>query len=322
MSSWRRRDLLAAAPAVLLAGCGRAAAPRQPGWEQVTAAASFPGAYGFPVHVAPDGRFVALHPRGTWSSRDGVAWGREPLPPAPAAHAYVPQVQHDGASWSLSGMTGNYLGFALDRVVRRTRDYRAWETVGHSATLPPLVFATIASFRGAMWLLGGFDGHRATQAIWRSVDGLDWHRVVEHAPWSPRSGAKWAVFRDRLWLIGGGEIDGPVNSDVWSSADGLSWRREAARLATPEPTGFTSQVYADRLWLLGANRSGGFGSGMLVSADGRDWQPLEAPWSARGVPATWVAGGRLFLTGGKYSHPGAGGEPVFVYSNDVWAMTA
>jgi hypothetical protein len=40
-------------------------------WTELSKAAPFPGAYNFPVHVVADGRFVALHPQGSWSSRDG-----------------------------------------------------------------------------------------------------------------------------------------------------------------------------------------------------------------------------------------------------------
>jgi hypothetical protein len=86
------------------------------------------------------------------------------------------------------------------------------------------------------------------------------------------------------------------------------------------PTGFTPQVFDGNFWLVGANRSGGFASAMLVSADGREWREVRAPWSPRGGVATWAAGGRMFVTGGKFSRQ-VNGEPQFVYSNDVWAMT-
>ena len=46
---------------------------------------------------------------------------------------------------------------------------------------------------------------------------------------------------------------------------------------------------------------------------------MRAPWSPRGGVATWTAGGRMFVTGGKFSRP-VNGEPEFIYSNDVWAM--
>lgn len=304
-----------------LAACARAPAAADPGWTRLLAAAPFPGSYAFPVHVADDGRFVALHPRGTWQSRDAIRWEPTPLPTNGISNAYRPLVRHAGATWTFGRFAGNYQDFALDGLVRRTRDYRVWETAGESRSLPRALFPTIASHNGALWMFGGVIDGRATNAVWRSPDGLTWDRMPEPA-WSPRSGARWAVFRDRLWLIGGGELDGPIRSEVWSSSDGVAWRREAERLTTPEPYGFTPQVFDGRLWLVGANRSGGFTSEMLVSADGRDWQPVAAPWSPRGLPAVWTDGARMYLTGGKYSRPGPNGEPQFIYSNDVWAMRA
>lgn len=320
-----RRAALAAVPAFALVGCGgtpaRSAAAGDR-WTRLVEAAPFPGSYGFPVHVAADGRFVALHPRGTWSSRDGVGWVRERLPDIGINHSYHPLVQHRGTTWSLAVVAGNYERFGFDPLVRRTGDYRTWATLGRSASLPRLVFPTVASFHDQLWLIGGFDGAAYSNAIWRSDDGLAWRKVAE-APWAPRMGARWLVFRDRLWLIGGGIIDGPINSDVWSSADGLAWTREADKLADPQPFGFTPQVFDNRIWLIGANRSGEFASEMLVSSTGRDWQPVRAPWSPRGLPATWTDGRRLYVTGGKYSTPDpATGEQRFTYSNDVWAMAA
>lgn len=324
MTDWTRRELLAAGSLATLAGCagpGERADAAQ--WERLTAAAPYPGSYNFPVHVLDDGRFVALHPEGIWSSRDGADWIREPIPPSGANNTYFGHVRHAGASWALAQVTGNYENFALEPLVRRTADFRAWETLGRSATLPRLVFPAVASFGGALWLLGGFDGTQANKAIWRSTDGLAWERAVAAAPWSPRQGSRVLAFRDRLWLFGGGPIDGAINSDVWSSPDGLTWRRETERVADPQPFGFTPQAYADRLWLVGANRSGSFRSEMLVSDDGREWRPMRAPWSPRGAPATWTDGRRMFLTGGKYSTPDpATGQPRFIYSNDVWAMSA
>lgn len=309
------------APLLALAACASAPAGEEAGyrWTRLAEAAPFPGSYGFPVHAAPDGRFVALHPKGSWSTRDGATWVKEPLPPSGTNHAYLPHVAHDGASWALGAVEGNYERFAIDPVIRRTRDYRTWETLGRSETLPRMIFAATISFKDAIWLFGGYDGKAATNSVWRSADGLAWERVTEHAPWSPRSRASAVVFRDRLWLIGGGTIDGPVRSEVWSSPDGAKWTREAERIAEPEPFGFAAQVFDGRLWLVGANRSGGFSSEMLVSDDGRAWRAVRAPWSPRGGVATWTDGRRMYLTGGKYSRD-AGGEHIFIYSNDVWAM--
>jgi len=50
-----------------------------------------------------------------------------------------------------------------------------------------------------------------------------------------------------------------------------------------------------------------------------NWQEHSAPWTPRGGVAAWEFDGKLFMTGGKFSHT-ENGRIKFVYSNDVWAM--
>lgn len=308
--------IMSAIAASALAACALAATYR---WEQLTPNAAYPTSYNYPVHVARDGSFVALHPRGTWSSRDGRSWTKSPLPFSGMNSAYLSYVQHEGATWALGKLQGNYESFKVDPIIQRTVDYRSWQIVGRSPSLPQRVFYAAASFRGAIWLFGGFDGKTNTADVWRSTNGLDWTRVVEAAPWSKRSGSKAVVFRDRLYLIGGGMLDGPSGNDVWSSGDGMEWRRETAEIAPEEPVGYTPAVFDDKIWLIGANRSGRFTSEMLVSRDGSTWRSERAPWSPRGGVAAWTHGDSLFITGGKYSVE-RNGETTFIYSNDVWRM--
>lgn len=323
--------LIVAVVAVCLPSCERSAAreaadavvAQQPvgmvQWERLTADAGYPPSYNFPIHVAPDGGFVALHSEGTWYSRDGRRWTRGPLPPSGLNSAYLKYVQHAGATWALGTLQGNHERFRVDPRILRTSTYAAWEAVGRAPTLPQLVFYAAVSFRGAIWLLGGYDRQRQeTAEIWSSRDGVTWLRMLARAPWSPRAGASAIVFRDRLYLIGGGRIDGPQANDVWSSADGITWQRETDRITADGSAG-SPVVFADRLWMVGANRSGEFASAVLVSDDGRTWAPLSAPWSPRGGVAVWVHGGALFMTGGKYSTV-RNGATVFQYYSDVWRM--
>ncbi len=315
-----RRTLLASAPLLAAASSKLlAAVPGKATWTRLVDAAPFPPSYNFPVHVDAMGRFVALHPKGTWVSRDGKVWEKSPLPFSGMNSAYLPYVLHNGETWALGGLEGNYLSFRVDPVIQLTQNHARWETKGRSASLPRVVFHAAASFRGRLWILGGFDGRHHSAEVWSSSDGLAWSRVAT-APWSPRAGSRAIVFRERLFLIGGGIIDGANANDVWSTADGVGWQRETGRIAPEEPVGFTPVVHDDAVWLVGANRSGRFRSEMLVSADGRVWTPERAPWSPRGGVAAWSADGALYVTGGKYSYE-TGGETRFVYSNDVWRMT-
>lgn len=287
-------------------------------WERLTDTAAFPKGYNFPVHVLADGRFVALRADGSFESRDGKTWTKSALPFNGLNSAYLAYVQHDGEAWSFGKLTGNYLNFSVDPVIERTKGYRTWERLGTSKTLPRVIFYAAASFDGALWILGGYDGRAGTKGVWRSADGLTWMRMPD-PPWSARSGSKSVVFNGRLYLIGGGMVDGPNANDVWSTADGRAWRQESASIAPQAPVGYTPAVYDGKIWLVGANRSGTFAAGMLVSGDGKTWEAVDAPWSPRGGVAAWTSEGSLYVTGGKYSYE-KNGETIFVYSNDVWRM--
>jgi hypothetical protein len=302
---------------LILAASSQSASAYQ--WERMTEAAAFPKGYNFPVHVMPDGRFVALRSEGSYESRDGRTWTKTSLPPNGLNSAYLAYVQHRGEAWSFGQLNGNYLNFSIDPVVERTDGYRRWVRLGPSPTLPKVIFYAAISFNDAIWILGGYDGKAASNAVWKSVDGMNWSKAAA-APWSARSGSKAVVFKDRLYLIGGGAVDGPNANDVWSTADGVSWRQETASIAPQAPVGYSPVAYDGKLWLVGANRSGTFASGMLVSEDGKTWDAAGAPWSPRGGVAAWVSSGALFMTGGKFSTE-RNGETIFVYSNDVWRMT-
>jgi hypothetical protein len=315
-----RRTLL------LAMACGACQGPRASDagpyrWEELTPRAAFPPGYNFQVFVARDGRFVALHPEGTHESRDGATWIASALPFSGLNSAYLAYVEHKGAVFALGRHQGNYENFMLDPVIQRTSDFVVWEQAGRSDTLPPLFFYGAASFAGFIWIVGGHDGQTENAAIWRSADGPSWECVVEAAPFGPRCRVNVTVFDGRLWMLGGGVLDGEIRGDVWSSPDGLDWRKETDAISDPLATGFTPISFDGQLWLLGANRGGGFSSNSLVSRDGRAWEAVDAPWSPRGGIGAWVHDGSLYVTGGKYSRPGPGGDLEFIYSNDVWRMT-
>lgn len=321
-----RRTVLVGIGGSLVASCGSAsvAALQQEAysWSKLTDAAAFPKSYNFPVHTARDGRFVALHSEGTWSSRDGVSWMPEALAPSGTNTAYLALLKHGSASVALGRIQGNYLDFRLEPSIATTTDYRDW-TIARAENMPAVVFYAAASFAGYIWILGGFDGRSLVNDVWRSPDGVAWE-AMPAPPWSPRARNIAAEFGGRLLMIGGGGIDGVAEGEgatgeVWATSDGRQWSRLAESIGQPTPVGYTPQVFDDKLWLVGTNRSGGFGSEMIVTSDGIDWQPVTAPWSPRGGVAAWSDGSGLYLTGGKYSQV-VEGETVFEYRNDVWVM--
>jgi hypothetical protein len=322
----RRAPLVLLTAAVLGAGLLAAAGrPPLPGytWTKVADSAAFPGAYNFPVFVVGP-QMWALHTRGNWWSTDGVRWQPSPLPQSGLNSGYQHYVLYHDAVYALGTMSGNYLDLHLSSRVVRTRDFKTWDVLATQSELPPRVFYGAVTFRDRIWLLGGFDGKRYYNDVWNSRDGVHWKRVTEHAAWSARNVDMAVVFKGRIWMIGGGVIDGQPETnpdsrhEVWSSADGIVWTKAADR--EDESWGGAPVVFDGRLWLIGANRDKTFAPATLVTDDGITWQEDTAPWPARGAPAVWVFGGKLFMTGGKYSVM-ENGATRFIYRNDVWTMS-
>lgn len=293
-------------------------------WNEMTSRAAYPQGYGFPVFVMNEKMF-ALHPEGAWNSADGVSWTKTDLPSIKRDAYETRYVQFNNAVYALGKNQGNYLdGIRFGSTIRRTTDFKRWETLAEKSNLPDRVFHGLIVFAGKIWLMGGFDGKNYYNDIWNSSDGARWTRVAERAAWSPRN-LSVIEFKNRLWIFGGGVIDGEKNSnpnsdnEVWSSTDGITWAQ--VKMKTERRGGGTPVVFDDKLWFVGANRNdGSFGNAVLVSDDGVNWQAQSAPWSPRGAVAVWTFGDKLFMTGGKYSYM-KNGEPVFVYSNDVWTMS-
>jgi hypothetical protein len=317
-----RVAVAAGALAGILIGAAGHHAPPTYKWTRVADSVAFPGAYNFPVFVVGP-QMWAFHPRGNWWSTDGVRWQPSSLKQSGLNPGYQHYVLYHDAVYSLGTMSGNYLDMHLSSRIERTRDFKTWELLATQSELPVRVFYGAVVFHDRIWLMGGFDGKDYHSDVWNSRDGVKWTRVTKHAGWSERNVDMAVVFKDRIWVIGGGVIDGQPETnpeshrEVWSSADGVTWTKGTVR--SGESWGGVPVVYDDRLWLIGANRNKTFAPATLVTDDMITWREDTAPWPARGAPAVWVFGGRLYLTGGKYSVM-ENGTPRFLYYNDVWSM--
>jgi hypothetical protein len=259
-----------------------------------------------------------------WSSTDGKAWTRSDLPSVRRDVYQADYVLLNEAVYALGDNSGNYENIRFKPTVKRTTDFRSWQTISERSNLPGRIFRGVVAFDGKIWVLGGYDGRNYFNDVWNSTDGATWTRVTGQAPWSPRTIGTPIVFNGRIFIIGGGVIDGDKVIDpgstreIWSSADGKLWTKVTGEL--PRMSGGSPIVLDGKLWLVGANRDGVFGRSSMVSSDGVSWTEEPAPWSPRGGVAVWTHDGKVFMTGGKYSVT-ENGRIRFIYSNDVWVMT-
>lgn len=288
-------------------------------WTQITPAAEFPVGYNYPVYVWGN-KMVAFND-GTWTSHDGKNWKKISLPHSGTAISSL--VQFNGSIYMLGVHTGNYTAFGVVPSIRRTIDLETWELLVKNSDLPRRIFNGTVVFNNKIWMIGGYDGREYLNDVWTSDNAVTWNRVATSSPWTPRTVRSIVVYNKEIWVIGGGVIDGDKsdnqasNTEIWATKDGKQWRKiNAGRELRGTPV-----VFDGKLWLIGANRSNAFASGVWMTEDGSSWTEFSAPWSPRGAVAAWVIGDKLYMTGGKSSHV-ENGEIKFVYSNDVWAMSA
>jgi hypothetical protein len=259
-----------------------------------------------------------------WSSTDGIKWVRSELPSVRRNVYQSDYVQFNEAVYALGDNEGDYENIRFKPSVKRTTDFRRWQTLSERSNYPGRIFRGVIVFDGKIWLLGGYDGRNYFNDVWNSTDGVTWTQVIERAAWSPRTVGTTIVFNGRMFIIGGGVIDGDTVIDpgstreIWSSPDGKEWTKVTGEL--PAMSGGSPIVFDGKLWLVGANRDGAFGRSSLVSSDGVTWTDEPAAWSPRGGVAVWTHDDKLFMTGGKYSVT-ENGQIRFIYSNDVWVMT-
>lgn len=248
--------------------------------------------------------------------------------------------------------TGRSLFAAADQAAgdgaKKPVEY-AWKLVTLKAAFAPRDGAGALSYRGRMWLLGGWNPGRAQREffpricnneVWSSADGIEWIPVRANtfkdktfdatADWEGRHTAGYVVYRDKMWIVGGDVNQGHYHHDVWNTEDGKTWQfvnRDRTPPWAPRALHYTV-VHDDRIWVIGGQTVPAFAKAdekfyrdLWTTRDGIEWQevkPEEPCWSARGmIGGSAVFHGRLWiLGGGTYETPQV---PARKFYNDVWS---
>ncbi len=205
-----------------------------------------------------------------------------------------------------------------------------WHCATMHAPWRPRDGAGALSFRGALWLLGGwrpredgatgpgdvvdtvFEGTTWTvdSEVWRSDDdGTSWHCVQPLCPWPGRHTAGYTVHQDRMWVIGG---DIYTNSaDVWSSDDGIEWKCHTADAPWAGRVLPYVTTFDGALWLMGGQAlpqfahhgrpSAAFYRGSAVTTDAFHadvWRSVDGEhWECILEQAPWGKPGRGMIGG-------------------------
>jgi hypothetical protein len=278
-------------------------------WVKLLDSAAWKKSYNFQMFSTRDTLWT-FHFDGNWYSTDGKNWTKSALPNAIGNLAFLHYVLFKDALFGIGHFEGNIEKFTLKREIYRTTNFSQWDTISKASNLPERFFYYPFVFQEKIWIIGGEDQSRQYADIWNSTDGKTWVKQKDNLPFGKRSRSQVVQLNNKLFLL---------DNDVWSSTDGLIWQKETDEILKGETIfGYAAAVFDEQIWLIGCNRNGHFSSQVLVSADGKNWKPQNAPWSPRGGIAATVHNGEIYMTGGKYG--GTPDQPNFIYSNDVWLL--
>jgi len=150
-----------------------------------------------------------------WSTENGFDWTRAILDAPWKPRAFHTAVAHDGKLWIIGGGHWGKKPLA-SRDVWCSFDGINWEQRANEAAWPGRIWATAASYRGLLWVMGGFRTKPRGSAndIWYSDDGRDWYPYLASKVWPPRSAHSTVEFNGQLWVLAGS--DGDYFNDVWA----------------------------------------------------------------------------------------------------------
>jgi len=220
-----------------------------------------------------------------------------------------------------------------------------WVEATGKAAFAPRDGAGALSYKGKMWLLGGWNPGDKTSFpricsndVWNSADGATWTLIKPNTfldktfdaakDWEGRHTAGYAVHNGKMWIVGGDCIQGYYQNDVWNSEDGKTWTRVTNDVPWGPRVLHHTVAFKGKLWIMGGQTIPQFGAEKEIfyhdiwrSADGVRWQKVEPKgdyWPQRGM----IGGSVLFkdrmwiLGGGTYDTPKI---PTRKFYNDVWS---
>jgi len=150
-----------------------------------------------------------------WSTENGVDWTEVAANAPWKPRAFHSVIVHNGRLWVIGGgHWGKNPMFYRD--VWSSLDGIKWTEHSSKGAWPGRIWATAASYKGLLWIMGGSIGPRggSTNDTWYSNDGRDWYPYLAAKPWPPpRAAHSSIVFNDQLLVLAGS--DGDYFNDVW-----------------------------------------------------------------------------------------------------------
>lgn len=212
-----------------------------------------------------------------------------------------------------------------------TDDGENWIEGKQHAAFPPVRSASIVSFNGALWMLGGWSNDPKVGynvGIWKSTDGLEWKEVSKTTPFVPREGFRTLEVNGKICFFGGvNYFAHKTYNDTWCSRDGTTWTAQSMKAGWDGRWDYDAVYYHGSLYLAGGMKLGGGGwNDVWESKDeGVTWTKIveHAPWSVRQGQVTLVWHDLIWLIGGLEPDLNTGVGDTWYSSDGInWKKTA
>ena len=171
-------------------------------------------------------------------------------------------------------------------------DKYSWSCVSSEVAWSPRDGAQLVSFRGKLFLLGGWNqyaGERDDLAgdgagsfesevcseVWCSDDdGANWS-LATTAPWSGRHMHGAVVHDGHIWIVG---AENGTPDDVWKSKDGANWEVVSATVPWQERGNQMVTVFDGSIWVLGGQAGAAAQTSFVADLKaGKPFPPVPPP---------------------------------------------
>ncbi len=202
-----------------------------------------------------------------WKSRDGFVWHSMPGDPVLLDEKTrgAAGTLHNGRPFVVSNTIADREN-PTAAVVSLSDDGR-WKKISGAPPFGPRMFPTVFSFKGKLWVIGGYDtAQTPLHDIYSSVAGVMWERHTETFPYPPDGTP--VIFNGRAWVIGGSE------EGIAYSEDGENWQLQPVTAPFTGRTELGVTTHNEQLYVTGGKDSHGTQGGLWRSTDGIVWEEI------------------------------------------------
>lgn len=251
----------------------------------------------------------AFHPNGNYYSTDGETFQLSILEPKISKDAIPGYLFSNNKLITVIPASSGNKNDSNSIITYKSVDLSHWNVKTKAVPLALVRPSPLVVFRGKIWIFGATDSSYENTVAWNSDDAIHWTKIADSLPFRAELNQRMIVFKKKLLLL---------SDHLWESEDGARWKI-VSTTTLPSFKQSTPIHFNNLLWIFGAGSNEKGLIKILVSADTRKWDTIDAPWPWRTSPAVCILRGKIFMGGGK--HPViSGSQTSDSLLNDIWQM--